>query len=113
MYGYAMALISLGCKDRSNTSENGGTTGSEQSIHTKKTQSARTGIFSPENELAGFQVPEGFVVELVASERDGVINPIHMAFDDAGRLWTQTAEMYPLDPVTDIQWQDLLKLMDD
>src|SRR5690606_1336847 len=81
--------------------------------HTKKTQSARTGIFSPENELAGFQVPEGFVVELVASERDGVINPIHMAFDDAGRLWTQTAEMYPLDPVTDIQWQDLLKLMDD
>src|SRR5690606_13716284 len=28
------------------------------------------------------------------------------------RLWTQTAEMYPLDPVTDIGWQDLLRLMD-
>lgn len=67
---------------------------------------------TPEEELAGFKVPEGFVVELVASERDGVINPIDLTFDDAGRLWTQTASMYPLDPVADIQWQDLLYLMD-
>ncbi len=71
--------------------------------------SART----PEGELAGFKVPEGFVVELVASERDGVIKPIDLTFDDAGRLWTQTAEMYPLDPVMDIRWDDLLRLMDD
>ncbi|MFD2789816.1 c-type cytochrome [Arenibacter antarcticus] len=87
-------------------------TGTEYPDYNRKTQSARTEIYSPEKELAGFQVPEGFVVELVASERDGVVNPIHMAFDDAGRLWTQTAEMYPLDPVSDIGWQDLLKLMD-
>ncbi|MEZ4904346.1 MAG: hypothetical protein R2822_22660 [Spirosomataceae bacterium] len=26
--------------------------------------------------------------------------------------WTQTARMYPLDPIADIQWNDLLKLMD-
>jgi putative heme-binding domain-containing protein len=70
-------------------------------------------VNTPEQELAGFTVPEGFVVELVASERDGVINPIDLAFDDAGRLWTQTAVMYPLDPVADIKWNDLLKLMDD
>ena len=49
---------------------------------------------------------------MVASERDRVVNPIDLTFDDAGRLWTQTAEMYPLDPVADIQWQDLLDLMD-
>jgi putative heme-binding domain-containing protein len=78
----------------------------------KKTQSTRTEANSPEKELAGFQVPEGFVIELVASEKDGVINPIDMTFDDAGRLWTQTGSMYPLDPVANIQWQDLLKLMD-
>ncbi|WP_445422186.1 PVC-type heme-binding CxxCH protein [Arcticibacterium luteifluviistationis] len=78
----------------------------------KKTQSTRTEANSPEKELAGFQVPEGFVVELVASEKDGIVNPIDMTFDDAGRLWTQTGSMYPLDPVANIKWQDLLKLMD-
>jgi glucose/arabinose dehydrogenase len=70
-------------------------------------------INTPEEELAGFSVPEGFVVELIASERDGIVNPIDLTFDDAGRLWTQTARMYPLDPVADIQWNELLKLMDD
>ena len=79
----------------------------------KKTQSIRTQIYTPEQELAGFKVPKGFVIELVASEKDGVINPIDLTFDDAGRLWTQTAMMYPLDPIADIQWNDLLKLMDD
>ena len=79
----------------------------------KKTQSVRTKVYTPEQELAGFKVPEGFVIELVASEKDGLINPIDLTFDDAGRLWTQTAMMYPLDPIADIQWNDLLKLMDD
>lgn len=78
-----------------------------------KTHSLRRIANTPEQELAGFHVPEGFVVELVASERDSVINPIDLTFDDAGRLWTQTARMYPLDPISDIQWDDLLKLMDD
>jgi putative membrane-bound dehydrogenase-like protein len=79
----------------------------------QKTQSVRTRIYTPEEELAGFKLPGGFVIELVASERDSVINPIDLTFDDAGRLWTQTARMYPLDPVADIQWDDLLRLMDD
>lgn len=79
----------------------------------KKTQSPRTEAYSPEKELAGFTVPEGFVIELVASEQHGVINPIDLTFDDAGRLWTQTARMYPLDPVTDIKWGQLLALMND
>ena len=79
----------------------------------EKPQSVRTQVYTPEQELAGFKVPEGFIIELVASERDGVINPVDLTFDDAGRLWTQTARMYPLDPIADIQWNDLLKLMDD
>ncbi len=73
---------------------------------------------TPENrtageELSGFTVPEGFIVELIASEEDGIVNPIDITFDDAGRLWTQTAVMYPLDPIADIQWNDLLELMND
>jgi len=109
LYSLMFLLTGLGCKEKSTISQ---TTGSEYTDYDRKTQSLRTELFSPEKELAGFKVPEGFVVELVASERDGVVNPIHMAFDDAGKLWTQTAEMYPLDPVSDIAWQDLLKLMD-
>ncbi|MGJ8674008.1 DUF7133 domain-containing protein [Rubritalea sp.] len=64
----------------------------------KITHSERKDPFSVEKELASFTLPEGFVIELVASEENGVINPIDLTFDDAGRLWTQTAEMYPMDP---------------
>ncbi|MFT7364863.1 MAG: hypothetical protein ACI9UV_003078, partial [Algoriphagus sp.] len=112
-YLFFIVLISasFGCKENSSTSETDAAV-SEYVDYNRKTQSARTELFTPEKELAGFKVPEGFIVELVASERDGVVNPIHMAFDDAGKLWAQTAEMYPLDPVADIAWQDLLKLMD-
>ena len=66
----------------------------------KVTQSNRKGAWTTEQQLAGFKLPEGFVIELVASEKNGLINPIDLTFDDAGRLWTQTAQMYPLDPVT-------------
>jgi putative heme-binding domain-containing protein len=79
----------------------------------KKTHSTRTGPLTPEEQLKTFKLPEGYVIELVASEADGIVNPIDMSFDDAGRLWTQTGRMYPLDPVKNIKWNELLKLMDD
>lgn len=79
----------------------------------EKTHSERIGALSPQEQLAQFKVADGFVIELVASEQDGIVKPIDITFDDAGRLWTQTARMYPLDPVADIQWQDLLALMED
>lgn len=82
-------------------------------LHAKKTHSYRADVWTPENEQAGFIVPEGFVVELVASERDGIVNPIDLAFDDAGRLWTQTASMYPLDPFSEQSFGEIRKLMED
>ena len=82
-------------------------------LYAKKTQSQRTKALSPAEQQKTFKLPEGYVIELVASEKDGVINPIDMAFDDAGRLWTQTARMYPLDPGKDIGWNQLVKLMAD
>jgi len=81
-------------------------------LQAKKTHSFRTEVRTPEEQLAGFELLDGFVIELVASERDGIVNPIDLTFDDAGRLWTQTAVMYPLDPAADIGWGDLLQLMD-
>ncbi|MGJ8673832.1 PVC-type heme-binding CxxCH protein [Rubritalea sp.] len=83
------------------------------SLEAKKMQSGRTEAYSPEQELAGFELQKGFVIELVASEKDGVINPIHISFDDAGRMWTQTARMYPMDPTKNIKWTQLMKLLDD
>ena len=75
--------------------------------------STRNEALSPAEELAGFTVPPGFVIELVASEENGVINPIDLSFDDAGRLWTQTGKMYPLDPISGMKWQEFLALMED
>lgn len=75
--------------------------------------SQEDGALTPEQQLKSFKLPEGFIIELVASERDGIINPIDLTFDESGRLWTQTATMYPLDPISDIKWQDLLNLMND
>lgn len=52
---------------------------------------------TPEEQLKRFKLPEGFTIELVASEATGVPKPVSLAFDDAGRLWTQTATEYPRD----------------
>ena len=41
---------------------------------------------SPEEALSRMEVPEGFRVELVASEPQ-LMNPVAMAFDDAGRIY--------------------------
>ncbi|MFT5409808.1 MAG: putative membrane-bound dehydrogenase-like protein, partial [Verrucomicrobiales bacterium] len=52
---------------------------------------------TPAQQQAKFVVPEGFVVELIASEVSGVPKPTAIAFDDAGRLWATTAVEYPRD----------------
>jgi putative membrane-bound dehydrogenase-like protein len=49
---------------------------------------------SPEAALAKMTVPEGFHVELVASEPD-LLNPVAMAFDDAGRIYVTESFEYP------------------
>ncbi len=52
---------------------------------------------TPAAQQAGFTVPEGFTIELVASEETGLPKPVMAAFDDAGRLWSVTATEYPRD----------------
>ena len=49
------------------------------------------------HEPGEFTVPEGFEVELVASEETGLPKPTMVAFDDAGRMWSATATAYPCD----------------
>ena len=50
--------------------------------------------YSAQEAISKMTVPEGFVVELVASEPD-IVNPIAMAFDDRGRLWITESVEYP------------------
>ncbi len=50
---------------------------------------------SPAEELASFQIMDGFAVNLFASEADGIVKPIQMRWDERGRLWVACAVSYP------------------
>lgn len=49
---------------------------------------------SPAEAMAKMKVPEGFQVELVASEPD-LVNPVSMCFDEKGRIWVTESLEYP------------------
>ena len=52
------------------------------------------GPLSPKEEQATFRIPDGFKIELVASEPD-VIDPVAMCFDEKGRLLVCEMRGYP------------------
>lgn len=52
---------------------------------------------TPEEELKTFTLPEGFKIELVAAESEGIGKFVTVDWDQKGRLWTQTALEYPVD----------------
>lgn len=55
----------------------------------------KTGPLSPEEELKGFTVPDGFAIQLFASEP--MINkPINLAWDTKGRLWVSSTAYTPM-----------------
>src|SRR5262245_61965417 len=49
---------------------------------------------SPQEAIRAMTVPEGFSVELVASEPD-IVNPVAMTFDERGRIWITESLEYP------------------
>jgi putative membrane-bound dehydrogenase-like protein len=44
-----------------------------------------------------FHLPEGFEIELVVKESEGIGKFVSVYFDQRGRMWTQTALEYPVD----------------
>lgn len=58
--------------------------------------SAADGPRAPQDELASFQLPDGFTAELVADE-SVMKKAVAFNFDTAGRMWVTTASEYPLD----------------
>ena len=55
---------------------------------------APTDALTPEEERKSFKVPDGFEVQLVASEAQ-IQKPMQIAFDAKGRLWVTTSRHYP------------------
>ncbi len=67
----------------------------EGKIVVPRAQTAAPGpALTPEQALLKMTVPEGFHVELVASEPD-LVNPVAMAFDERGRIWVTESFEYP------------------
>lgn len=52
---------------------------------------------APEESMAQMKLPEGYAVQLFASEREfsELANPGQMSFDDRGRLWVSVCPSYP------------------
>lgn len=66
---------------------------------------------TPEGEMAGFSVPEGFEIQLFASEPN-IGKPLNMAFDDKGRMWLTQSFEYPF-PDTTGQPADQITILED
>ena len=50
---------------------------------------------TPEEELATFTAGDGYEVQLFASERDGVVKPIQISWDERGRMFIACSPTYP------------------
>ena len=70
-----------------------------------------TAFQTPEQERAGFTLPEGFEVTLFASEPD-ISKPMNIAFDDQGRLWVTQSSEYPMAAGSD-RGKDRISILED
>lgn len=67
---------------------------------------------SPEEQLATFTVADGFAVNLFASERNGVVKPTQIAWDERGRLYVACSPTYPQSRASDSPGDFILALED-
>ncbi len=70
---------------------------------------------APEKAVSEFILPEGYKMELFASEKEfpRLGNPCQMAFDNQGRLWVSTMESYPHYRIGDTKPKDCLLILED
>ncbi|MEQ1825599.1 MAG: PVC-type heme-binding CxxCH protein, partial [Pirellula sp.] len=67
---------------------------------------------SPADELAGFHVPQGFRVDLIAAEQV-IAKPMNLAFDQRGRLWVTQSTHYPYPAKQDTEGLDGIVVLED
>src|SRR6266700_3226986 len=58
---------------------------------------AKPSPLTPAEEQATFSLPQGFEIELVASESEGIGKFVTVDWDQQGRMWSMTALEYPVD----------------
>jgi putative heme-binding domain-containing protein len=73
---------------------------------------AKSGPRSPEEERAALHVPEGFVVQLVASEPE-IQKPLSINFDERGRLWVSGTVEYPFAAPPTRAGRDTVSILED
>ncbi|MCS5491648.1 HEAT repeat domain-containing protein [Algoriphagus sp. CAU 1643] len=68
-----------------------------------------------EDALASLKVPEGYKIELFASEEEfpDLANPVQLSFDNKGRLWVATMPSYPHFKPGDPKPSDKLIILED
>jgi putative heme-binding domain-containing protein len=67
---------------------------------------------TPEEELKGFIVPEGFEITLFASEPD-IDKPMNLTFDAKGRMWVSQSFEYPFPTAAGLKSTDKLTIVED
>ncbi|HZY79351.1 MAG TPA: PVC-type heme-binding CxxCH protein, partial [Cyclobacteriaceae bacterium] len=67
---------------------------------------------TPEEELKGFIVPEGFEITLFASEPD-IDKPMNLTFDAKGRMWVTQSFEYPFPTGPGLKSTDKLTILED
>jgi putative heme-binding domain-containing protein len=67
---------------------------------------------SPEDEKAGFHLPDGFEAQLFASEPQ-IAKPLNMAWDTRGRLWITNTIEYPYPAKPGTEPRDSIKILED
>ena len=73
---------------------------------------ASTGPRSPAEERAGFHLPPGFTIQLVAAEPT-IHKPMNLGFDDRGRLWVSSSLEYPWPVNPGERGRDKVIILDD
>ncbi len=81
---------------------------------TSRKNGSKTYLYG-EDALKKFSLPEGFKIELFASEKEfpNLANPCQMSFDSKGRLWVSTMPSYPHYKVTDEKPNDKILIYED
>jgi len=79
-----------------------------------QTEPAELKYLTPEESIASMKVPEGFEVQLVASEREfpELAKPDQINFDNRGRLWVSCMPTYPQWKPGDARPSDRLLIFD-
>ncbi len=89
------------------------------SVQQPKTDEAEFGLTirstphrTPQEELAGFHVPKGFAVDLIASEPT-IFKPLNIAFDSRNRLWVTQTQQYPFPAKEGEESKDSIIVLED